>query len=175
MFDLPDKFGNSPVSLIVLANNRFHGCVPARIGNMKGLNEIVLMNNAFRSCFPEEIGLPKNLTVFDVSFNQLYCPRSPPPPPSVYSPPPPVYSRHHHLQCARQKLVVMASCGWRFRVRRVSSNWVSVCVIVVGPLVFSRVQVVRMVARSVNGRWPWLRVNEEAALLMVVVRCELGR
>ncbi|KOM25605.1 hypothetical protein LR48_Vigan123s002500 [Vigna angularis] len=76
---------------------------------------------------------------------------------------------------ARQKLVVMASCGWRFRVRRVSSNWVSVCVIVVGPLVFSRVQVVRMVARSVNGRWPWLRVNEEAALLMVVVRCELGR
>ncbi|KAG2389690.1 Copper-transporting ATPase [Vigna angularis] len=35
-------------------------------------------------------------------------------------------------------------------------------------------QVVRMVARSVNERWTWLRVNEEAALLMVVVRCKLG-
>ncbi|WVZ09852.1 hypothetical protein V8G54_014382 [Vigna mungo] len=50
---------------------------------------------------------------------------------------------------ARQKLVVVASCGLRFRV-------------------------VRMAARSVNGRWPWLQVNEEATLLMVVVRCVDG-
>ncbi|KOM56174.1 hypothetical protein LR48_Vigan10g206600 [Vigna angularis] len=79
-----------------LANNRFHGCMPAVIDNMKGLNEIILMKNAFKSCFPEEIGLLKNLTVFDVSFKLLYSPLyfpcSPPPPPSMYSPPPPVYS-----------------------------------------------------------------------------------
>ncbi|KAK2969883.1 hypothetical protein RJ640_000128 [Escallonia rubra] len=31
VFDLPDNFGNSPVSMIVLANNKFHGCVPAGI------------------------------------------------------------------------------------------------------------------------------------------------
>jgi len=63
VFDLPENFGNSPVSVIVLANNRFHGCVPAGIGKMKGLNEIILMNNAFKSCFPAEIGLLQNLTV----------------------------------------------------------------------------------------------------------------
>ncbi|MCI19865.1 leucine-rich repeat extensin-like protein 3-like, partial [Trifolium medium] len=38
VFDLPDNFGNSPVSVIVLANNRFHGCFPAGIGNMTNLN-----------------------------------------------------------------------------------------------------------------------------------------
>ncbi|KAK2991650.1 hypothetical protein RJ640_016326 [Escallonia rubra] len=31
VFDLPDNFGDSPVSVIVLANNKFHGCVPASI------------------------------------------------------------------------------------------------------------------------------------------------
>ncbi|KAJ1393504.1 Leucine-rich repeat-containing N-terminal, plant-type [Sesbania bispinosa] len=74
VFDLPDNFGNSPVSVIVLANNRFHGCIPASLGNMSNLNEIILMNNAFRSCLPSEIGLLRNLTVFDVSFNQLLGP-----------------------------------------------------------------------------------------------------
>ncbi|XP_061366473.1 leucine-rich repeat extensin-like protein 3 isoform X3 [Gastrolobium bilobum] len=74
VFDLPDNFGNSPVSVIVLANNHFHGCVPASLGNMSNLNEIILMNNMFRSCLPEEVGLLKNLTVFDVSFNQLLGP-----------------------------------------------------------------------------------------------------
>ncbi|XP_068314512.1 leucine-rich repeat extensin-like protein 4 [Pyrus communis] len=70
-FNLPDNFGNSPVSVIVLANNKFHGCVPASLGNMSNLNEIILMNNGFRSCLPSEIGMLKNLTVFDVSFNQF--------------------------------------------------------------------------------------------------------
>ncbi|KAJ0959735.1 hypothetical protein J5N97_000581 [Dioscorea zingiberensis] len=32
VFDIPDNFGNSPVSVIVLANTRFHGCVPSSIG-----------------------------------------------------------------------------------------------------------------------------------------------
>ncbi|CBI28097.3 unnamed protein product, partial [Vitis vinifera] len=45
-FDLPDNFGNSPVSVIVVANNKLHGCVPASLGNMADtLNEIILMNN----------------------------------------------------------------------------------------------------------------------------------
>ncbi|RVX11068.1 Leucine-rich repeat extensin-like protein 4 [Vitis vinifera] len=62
-FDLPDNFGNSPVSVIVVANNKLHGCVPASLGNMADtLNEIILMNNQFRSCLPVEIGLLKNLT-----------------------------------------------------------------------------------------------------------------
>ena len=62
------KFKNSLVSMIVLANNRFHGWESAGIGNMKRLNEIILMNNAFRSCFLAEIGLLQNLIVFNESF-----------------------------------------------------------------------------------------------------------
>ncbi|GKE38417.1 leucine-rich repeat extensin-like protein 4, partial [Tanacetum coccineum] len=74
-FELPDNFGNSPVSVIVLANNRFHGCLPASIGNMSDtLNEIIMMNNGLRSCFPDEIGLLNEVTVFDVSFNELMGP-----------------------------------------------------------------------------------------------------
>ncbi|PQQ19053.1 leucine-rich repeat extensin-like protein 4 isoform X2 [Prunus yedoensis var. nudiflora] len=70
-FDLLDNFGNLPVSVIVLANKKFHICVPASLGNMSNLNEIILMNNWFKSYLPEEIGMLKNLTVFDVSFNQF--------------------------------------------------------------------------------------------------------
>ncbi|CAL5415318.1 unnamed protein product [Camellia sinensis] len=71
-FELPDNFGNSPVSVIVVANNKFRGCVPASLGNMsRTLNEIILMENGLRSCLPPEIGLLKELTVFDVSFNEL--------------------------------------------------------------------------------------------------------
>ncbi|CAI0389899.1 unnamed protein product [Linum tenue] len=73
-FELPDNFGNSPVSVIVLANNNFHGCVPASLGNMTNLEEIIMMNNGFRSCLPPEIGRLRNATVFDVSFNQLMGP-----------------------------------------------------------------------------------------------------
>ncbi|KAG1330079.1 putative Leucine-rich repeat extensin-like protein 4 [Cocos nucifera] len=74
-FDIPDNLGNSPVSVIVFANNRFRGCVPASLGNMsKTLNEIILLNNGLRSCLPPEIGLLKELTVFDVSFNELLGP-----------------------------------------------------------------------------------------------------
>ncbi|MBA0779722.1 hypothetical protein Gotri_003936 [Gossypium trilobum] len=46
-FNLPDNFGNSPVSIIVLANNKFHGCVLASLWKMTGLEEIILMNNRF--------------------------------------------------------------------------------------------------------------------------------
>lgn len=59
-FELPDTFGNSPVSVVVLAHNSFQGCVPASLGNMsKTLNEVILINNGLRSCLPKEIGLLK--------------------------------------------------------------------------------------------------------------------
>ncbi|KAJ6924651.1 leucine-rich repeat extensin-like protein 3 [Populus alba x Populus x berolinensis] len=71
--ELPDNFGNSPVSVIVLANNKFHGCFPTSLVNMsKTLNEVILMNNGLRSCLPREIGLLKKVTVFDVSNNKLF-------------------------------------------------------------------------------------------------------
>ncbi|KAE9462795.1 hypothetical protein C3L33_05294, partial [Rhododendron williamsianum] len=71
-FELPDNFGNSPVSVIVLANNNFQGCLPASIGNMSAtLNQIIMMQNGLRSCVPDAIGLLTNVTVFDVSYNEL--------------------------------------------------------------------------------------------------------
>ncbi|KAA8521759.1 hypothetical protein F0562_012432 [Nyssa sinensis] len=71
-FDLPENIGNSPVSVIVLANNKFRGCFPASLLNMsRTLNEIILMNNGFQSCLPINIGMMKNLTVLDVSFNRI--------------------------------------------------------------------------------------------------------
>ncbi|KAI3757763.1 hypothetical protein L6452_05306 [Arctium lappa] len=75
VFELSYNFGNSPVSVIVLANNRFHGCLPTSIGNMSDtLNEFIMMNNGLRSCVPEEIGLLNQVTVFDVTYNQLMGP-----------------------------------------------------------------------------------------------------
>ncbi|MBA0871684.1 hypothetical protein Goshw_029014, partial [Gossypium schwendimanii] len=46
-FNLPDNFGKSTVSIIVLANNKFHGCVLASVWKMTGLEENILMNNRF--------------------------------------------------------------------------------------------------------------------------------
>ncbi|PPS03911.1 hypothetical protein GOBAR_AA16760 [Gossypium barbadense] len=72
LFELPENIGNSPASVIVLANNRFHGCLPRSMGSMSGtLNEVVLSNNGLHSCLPEEIGSLKNVTVFDVKNNEL--------------------------------------------------------------------------------------------------------
>ncbi|CAD6203345.1 unnamed protein product [Miscanthus lutarioriparius] len=72
---LPDNFGNSPASVIVLADNSFGGCLPASLGNMSGtLNEILFINNGLDSCVPPEVGLLREVTVFDVSFNALVGP-----------------------------------------------------------------------------------------------------
>ncbi|XP_047320581.1 leucine-rich repeat extensin-like protein 4 [Impatiens glandulifera] len=69
---LPDNIGNSRVSVMVLANNEFSGCVPVGMGKMsETLNEIILSNNSFRSCLPDDIGKLKNVTVFDVSGNEI--------------------------------------------------------------------------------------------------------
>ncbi|ONM23819.1 Leucine-rich repeat extensin-like protein 3 [Zea mays] len=71
-FQLPDNFGNSPTSVVVLTHNAFGGCLPASVATMSGtLKEILLINNGLSSCFPPEIGLLRELTVLDVSFNQL--------------------------------------------------------------------------------------------------------
>ncbi|GAA0183300.1 hypothetical protein LIER_30734 [Lithospermum erythrorhizon] len=69
---LPKNIGNSPVSVLVLANNAIRGCLPSTIAKMgKTLNEIILMNVGLGACFPQELGALKEVTVFDVSFNNL--------------------------------------------------------------------------------------------------------
>ncbi|KAJ9550638.1 hypothetical protein OSB04_014683 [Centaurea solstitialis] len=74
-FGIPENLGNSPVSVLVLANNDLGGCIPASIGKMgKTLNEIILMNDNLTGCLPVQIGLLKEVTVFDVSFNGLQGP-----------------------------------------------------------------------------------------------------
>ncbi|MBA0629947.1 hypothetical protein Godav_002086, partial [Gossypium davidsonii] len=71
-FGIPENLGNSPVSVLVFANNDLGGCIPASIGKMgKTLNEIILMNDNLTGCLPPQIGMLKELTVFDVSFNHL--------------------------------------------------------------------------------------------------------
>lgn len=70
-FELPDNFGNSPVSVMVLANNNFEGCIPVTIGKMVRLHELLLLNNNFHSCLPNEIGMLKNVSVFDISYNEM--------------------------------------------------------------------------------------------------------
>ncbi|KAG9151331.1 hypothetical protein Leryth_002872 [Lithospermum erythrorhizon] len=67
---LPDSIENSTVSALVLANNKFEGCVPS-LGKMSTLNELILTGNNFHSCFPGDIGMLKNLTVLDLSYNQI--------------------------------------------------------------------------------------------------------
>ncbi|OEL32699.1 Leucine-rich repeat extensin-like protein 4 [Dichanthelium oligosanthes] len=73
-----DNFGNSPASVVILVHNSFGECLPARVANMFGtLNKIMLINNGLTSCFPQEIGLLRELTVLDVSFNELAGPLPP--------------------------------------------------------------------------------------------------
>ncbi|GLJ34415.1 hypothetical protein SUGI_0692000 [Cryptomeria japonica] len=70
--EIPSNLGNSPVSVIVLANNNLQGCLPDGLGQMAPtLNEIVLSNNSLTSFNPSDIGKLRNLTVFDMSFNNL--------------------------------------------------------------------------------------------------------
>lgn len=63
-----------PVPVIVLANNKSHGYFPASIDNMMRFNEIVLLDNGLKSCLPLEIETLKNLTIFDINFNELVGP-----------------------------------------------------------------------------------------------------
>ncbi|MFS7990639.1 putative leucine-rich repeat domain superfamily [Helianthus anomalus] len=55
--------------------NEFEGNVPKELFDKDldaiFINEIIMMNNGLRSCVRDEIGLLSNVTVFDVSFNEL--------------------------------------------------------------------------------------------------------
>ncbi|CAD6226575.1 unnamed protein product [Miscanthus lutarioriparius] len=71
-FELPENLGNSPASVVVLANLRLRGCIPPSVGRMAGtLNELVVLNAGLRSCIPQEVGWLRELTVLDLSFNEL--------------------------------------------------------------------------------------------------------
>ncbi|KAJ3669903.1 hypothetical protein LUZ60_010227 [Juncus effusus] len=71
-FSLPDTLGNSKVSVLVLANNKISGCIPKSIMNMRHtLNQLILLNSNITSCIPPEIGNLDQLTVFDISFNEI--------------------------------------------------------------------------------------------------------
>lgn len=69
---LPKIIQNSPVSVLVLANNNFNGCFPPEIPKMGAtLQEIILMNAGLKGCLPASIAQLKHATVFDVSYNDL--------------------------------------------------------------------------------------------------------
>ncbi|XP_063938016.1 leucine-rich repeat extensin-like protein 6 [Daucus carota subsp. sativus] len=71
-FSIPKNFGNSPVSVVVLANNKINGCFPESIVKMKKtLNELIISNSNLVGCLPPEIGSLTSLTVFDVSNNMI--------------------------------------------------------------------------------------------------------
>ncbi|PWA88180.1 leucine-rich repeat protein [Artemisia annua] len=68
----PKNLGNSPVSVLVFANNNIKGCLPSSIKKMSNtLEEIILMNVGLSGCLTPDIGSLKKLTVFDVSSNSL--------------------------------------------------------------------------------------------------------
>lgn len=69
---LPENFGNSPVSVVVLANNNISGCFPSSLTKMAGnLTQIILVNMGLTGCLKSDIGLLNQVKVFDVSFNNL--------------------------------------------------------------------------------------------------------
>ncbi|KAK9109277.1 hypothetical protein Sjap_017337 [Stephania japonica] len=72
---LPESLGATTVLYLTLANNNFSGPIPRSIGQASStLLEILLLNNRLSGCLPYEIGYLKQLTVFDVGFNQLTGP-----------------------------------------------------------------------------------------------------
>ncbi|KAJ1384360.1 Leucine-rich repeat-containing N-terminal, plant-type [Sesbania bispinosa] len=72
-FFLPENLGNSSVSVVVLANNDIRGGLPSCLYKMKDtLNEIIIMNSGLMGCLTPEIGFLDKVTVFDVSFNNLF-------------------------------------------------------------------------------------------------------
>ncbi|KAG6525770.1 hypothetical protein ZIOFF_015740 [Zingiber officinale] len=71
-FSIPDNIGNSPVSVLVFADNQINGCFPKAIANMRDtLRELIIMNVGLRACIPPEIGQLTKLRVLDLSYNHL--------------------------------------------------------------------------------------------------------
>ncbi|KAI3993104.1 hypothetical protein MKX01_009847 [Papaver californicum] len=74
-FTIPKNFANSTISVLVSANNQLNGCFPSDLGKMAGtLDEIILTNSGLNGCLPPAIGKLNQLTVFDISFNNLVGP-----------------------------------------------------------------------------------------------------
>ncbi|CAI0465819.1 unnamed protein product [Linum tenue] len=72
---LPVNLGNSPVSVLVLANNLVTGCIPPSVAQMaETLDEIILANLGLTGCLRPEIGELKELKVLDLSCNKLVGP-----------------------------------------------------------------------------------------------------
>ncbi|CAN1129096.1 Leucine-rich repeat extensin-like protein 6 [Linum perenne] len=72
---LPANLGNSPVSVLVLANNLITGCIPPSVAGMaETLDEIILSNLGLTGCLRPEIGELKQLKVLDLSCNKLIGP-----------------------------------------------------------------------------------------------------
>ncbi|KAE8682817.1 acid phosphatase 1-like [Hibiscus syriacus] len=70
--ELPQNLGNSPASVINLANNKFSGNIPVSFGlSGSKLKEILLLNNQLTGCIPDGVGLFSEMQVFDVSRNSL--------------------------------------------------------------------------------------------------------
>ncbi|KAI4321015.1 hypothetical protein MLD38_034439 [Melastoma candidum] len=69
---IPDNFGESPVSVVVLAHNNIRGHIPRSTGNMsRTLNEIIFSHNKMSGNIPGEIGRLKELRVLDISSNSF--------------------------------------------------------------------------------------------------------
>ncbi|XP_057756730.1 uncharacterized protein At4g06744-like [Arachis stenosperma] len=72
---LPQNFGNTPARYLTFANNQLCGPIPRSIGKAANtLTEVLFLGNRFDGCLPYEIGNLKKAVVFDVSMNQLTGP-----------------------------------------------------------------------------------------------------
>ncbi|KAL2479926.1 Leucine-rich repeat (LRR) family protein [Abeliophyllum distichum] len=70
--ELPQNLGNSPASVVNLANNKFTGNIPFSLGYIGSrVREILFLNNQLTGCIPEGVGLWSDLQVLDVSSNSL--------------------------------------------------------------------------------------------------------
>ncbi|WCJ30803.1 Leucine-rich repeat (LRR) family protein [Euphorbia peplus] len=71
----PSFNGKGSASVLVVANNKFGGCLPPSIANFAdSLEELLLINTSLKGCLPPEIGYLYNLRLLDVSNNTIVGP-----------------------------------------------------------------------------------------------------
>lgn len=69
---MPENIGNSPVSVLVLADIDIGGGLPRSLAKMADtLEELIIRNASVKSCIPPEIGHLRNLKLLDLSRNRL--------------------------------------------------------------------------------------------------------
>ncbi|KAK7368187.1 hypothetical protein VNO80_10211 [Phaseolus coccineus] len=71
---LPQNFGSTPARYLTFANNNLTGPIPKSVGYAPNLTEVLFLGNKFDGCLPVEIGNLKRAVVFDVSKNLLTGP-----------------------------------------------------------------------------------------------------